>query len=636
MAEPLYTQESATVGDLVRRLATEEDETPSDPIFIPSLQREFTWDHHQIVDLFDSLLVGLPINALLLWKVDGPVAAEEATYQFIKHYAEKSAYPTDKKYEKDGTCVRNKSNQLTTSDQVPSQYTFALDGQQRLTSFLIGLQGTHYRYKSQRWKSKLSSYTERELYMDILSSPFDKEDIDDDPQYQFKFRTTGGNLTDKGAYWWPVHRIMELDDLEDEINQIQDLVPGEEEKKLIRHNLTRLYDAIHEHDHLIIEHVSNMDSKVALELFVRRNAGGDPLSNSDIAFSQMAVYWTSEEQDPKQAIESYVDELGREFADYGFSFGKGFIIRSLLMLAEHPPSFRREYLIAQNIRDLEDVWLNPSYKRAMHESFRLVSEELDLGSKCLTSNSAVLPIIYHCFKHLNETGATDVDIDGEILTKMEYWLAVTVCNNLFSLGSDTVLRRSQDHITPHSFPVRDILEEFRGRGIETQLSEDRLELLINETNYQSGTVKHLLLTKAYTDDRISGKLVERKTSDGGVVTNQMQVDHIYPLKKLNPDTDEELSARGLSFEDKSNRHQLGNLQLIPENQSKGDMDPKDWIKKRIERGDISLEELVDEHVMPWSDPEDYSYSQYNEFWQTRESELFHHLRSQLTLYEDIR
>lgn len=628
---PKFTPQSVSVADLVSRVATDED-APNEPVYIPSLQREFCWSHTQIEELFDSLLRGLPIGSLLLWEVSGDTASEEATYRFIKHYVEESAYPTERKYENDGRHVRNKSKQLTDSDAIPDTYTFALDGQQRLTSFLIGLRGTYYRYKGQKYKTKLHSYSERQLYLNVLASPSDYDATDTELRYQFKFRSSGENRTSGGDYWWPVHNIWGVDRVDGIVRALKDdVAESAREERAIEANLVRLHEAIYDDDHLLVEHVSEMDSEVALELFVRRNDGGETLSNSDIAFSQMTVYWTSEDQDPKHAIESYVDKLERDWGNYGFGFSKGFIIRSLLMLSDHPPSFRREYLIPENIKDLEAVWLDDAFKQATFEAYRLVTQELGLGRTCLTSNSAILPILYYCYLNLQATGDSRVDPPDRILDRMEYWLSVTVCNNLFTLGSDTVLRRAQDYVGEDSFPVLDILEEFRGRGVQLELTEDRLETLVEETDYYSGSTKHFFLTKAYEDSRISGELVDRGDS---AETSQMQVDHIYPQNKLNPDEEAALHRRGLDSDDRENRHQLGNLQLIPENQAKGDTDPGDWLNTISGEGE-HMDTVMAEHCLPWPEPDDYPYDRFSEFWTKREKLLLSRLKAALTLHHDL-
>lgn len=631
-----YDPDFASVADLVSRLATDEDD-PENPIYIPSLQREFCWDHGQIEELFDSLLRGLPIGAMLFWHVEGETARDEATYRFIKHYAEESAYPTECKHERHDRWVRNKSDQITDEGLVPPEYTFALDGQQRLTSFLIGLRGTHYRHKSQQWKSKLDSYSERRLYLDILSDPKERDANGEDIVYRFQFRTSGENRTDDGAYWWPVPHIWETDRVQSLVEKLQESVGNSrEDEKAIERNLTRLFEAIYEDEHLVIEHVSGMGSETALDLFVRRNDGGEPLSNSDIAFSQMTVYWESEGKDPKEAIESYVDELEHRFGEYGFGFGKGFIIRTLLMLSDHPPSFRRENLIPGNIRDLEDIWICKAFEDAVDEAYRFVTEELRLGSKCLTSNSAMLPLIYYCYQNLKEESVEAVNPSQSVLKRMEYWLSVTVCNNLFTIGSDTVLREARDSIEDDSFPVLEILREFQGRGIELQLNQNRLETLVEETDYHSGSVKHLLLTKTYPDDRISGMLVDPGFEKGVEEESQIQIDHIYPRNKLG---DEQfLVEKGLGEEEveacKQDQHRLGNLQLIPENQSKGDDDPDEWLGT-VSGDGKSIDQIATEHNLPWKDEDQFGYDRFEEFCDEREKRLFNRLTEHLTLYEDI-
>lgn len=628
-----FNQESKSVIELVSRLATDQIE-PDDPIYIPSLQREFCWDDEQIEELFDSLLRELPISSFLLWDVDGNIAAEEATYLFIENYAEKSSYPTEAKYNKDGVWVRNKSRKLSDSS-VPTSYTFALDGQQRLTSFLIGLLGTYYGYKSRHWQNKISSYSERRLCLDILSDPTEELEIDEDLRYKFDFKRGGGNRTDTGSYWWPVPRLLKVSNIESEISELQsNVAESDTEEQAIESNLSRLYSAIFEEEHLVIEKVSSMSDKIALELFVRRNSGGQPLSNSDIAFSQMAVYWESEKEDPKEAIESYTNELEDKFNGYGFSYGKGSIIRSLLMLTgELPPSFRRENLVAKNIKSLEDIWTEPAYKQSMSEALRLVTEEIGYAKSCLTSNNAVLPIALYCFERLRETGETQVSPPEVDLDRMEYWLNLTVVSNLFSIGSDTVLKRAQNQIGAESFPVIEIVEGFRGRGIQIELNQERLVELVQEASYGGGSTTHLLLTKSYTDGRISQTPINIGESDGSASENQLQLDHIFPRNKLKND-EALMDELGFTTEDVNNRNNLANLQLIPDNQVKGDKDPDVWLRERIDDG-YSMAELMETHCLPWSDPDKYSYDRFGKFIQDREKLLVNRLMDQMILLKNV-
>jgi hypothetical protein len=373
-----------------------------------------------------------------------------------------------------------------------------------------------------------------------------------------------------------------------------------------------------------------MDSREAVDLFVRRNDGGEPLSNSDIAFSLITVYWDSFEadDDPKDEFESYTTKLEGDFGDFGFSFGKGFVLRTLLMLKDEPPSFRRENLDPDTIGPLEEVWGTDEYKKAVDRALRIVTEDLELSYGCITSKNSILPIIYYCYKRLIEgKSVSDPPLDA-----MEYWISVTVLNNLLTIGSETILRTVQDKVTSENFPVEDILSEFQGRGIELNIDEDRIKEVVNETDYNSGASKHLLLTKIYSDSRISGvHPVHSMEEASGVVGDEessMEIDHVYPRDKLNPDDDEELEKRGLSGDE--NSHRLGNLQLLVDNQSKGNKDPDDWLNSIDENDDIdrSRGDLIEIHRLP-DGMDEYSYSNFEEFCEGREKRMVEILKDRL-------
>ena len=101
--------------------------------FLPAIQREFRWGHQRIEKLFDSLMLDFPIGSFLFWNVGRDEARESWTiYKFICDYDE-----------------GNPHNPEATLLGADSNIELVLDGQQRLTAFYIGLQGS---YKYFRWK----------------------------------------------------------------------------------------------------------------------------------------------------------------------------------------------------------------------------------------------------------------------------------------------------------------------------------------------------------------------------------------------------------------------------------------------------------------------------------------------------
>ena len=95
--------------------------------FLPAIQREFVWTEEKIIQLFDSLMRGYPISSFLYWELTPDNRDKWQVYRFVENASEEGTH-----------------NELANTDGV-QQLTLVLDGQQRLTSLLIGLEGVVYR-----------------------------------------------------------------------------------------------------------------------------------------------------------------------------------------------------------------------------------------------------------------------------------------------------------------------------------------------------------------------------------------------------------------------------------------------------------------------------------------------------------
>ncbi|WP_282351563.1 DUF262 domain-containing protein [Haloferax volcanii] len=644
---------TTSVNSLVSRLIDAEKSnstTDNPPITIPSLQREFCWGMSEIEALFDSLLRGLPIGTLLLWNADpnDEEAAREAKYQFIRHYADRSNFPS----EKSDLPVRYHSGKVV-NDESFEEYTFALDGQQRLTSFLIGLRGSYFDHRSRKHTDKLRSYYQKYLCLNLLNDPNREPEDAQEHIFEFNFRRLEDPDTvlykpESNALWYPVrlawknsgHSLSERIELPDEVRRDEQL------NKYTTANLARLQEALHA-PQIPCEEVSQMRNEEALELFIRRNKGGEELSNSDIAFSLITVYWDQfdEGEDPKEVFESKGTELSKNFSKYGFGFGKGFLIRSLLYLNDEKPSFEQDNLIPDVISPLEETW-GEDFFTALRLTFEIVTDGFGVTSKCIGGKTALLPLLYYCYNRVVEDGASAVSdiLEAERL-KMEYWVQLPVFTNLFSVSSSmTVLNGVRPLISnSSSFPIHSILEKYDSEEVRLKLTRKSREgtttvkKLVNGADHGNETIqRNYLLTSLY-DDRGVG--MDHIDEDGEVTS--MEVDHFFPASKLrnkknyldNQDfgvNDEELSK--LKSYCNENVSRFGNFTLLAhgsENQSKGEKDPEDWLEKM--NGDLS--DLIEMHRLPETRP--YSYERYETFLNTREPELISQLEEQLVLYEDI-
>ena len=110
-------------------------------MYLPAIQRKYVWNDYQIIRLMDSLMRGYPIGTFLFWKVDKGVVTDKgySMYDFIQNYHERDMYKN--------TLVGPFARRDETMRAV-------LDGQQRLTSLYIVLQGSISRkLPNKRWKN---------------------------------------------------------------------------------------------------------------------------------------------------------------------------------------------------------------------------------------------------------------------------------------------------------------------------------------------------------------------------------------------------------------------------------------------------------------------------------------------------
>ena len=112
----------------------------SGSLVIPEFQRNFVWDMDKIALLFDSIFKGYTIGNLLFWKTTEKLAH--------KKIGDKNAIPIEQ--------IENK------------EYTYVLDGQQRLTSLYAVLRGKQV-YKGSNKKPKLIK-----IFFDVKTGEFIK------------------------------------------------------------------------------------------------------------------------------------------------------------------------------------------------------------------------------------------------------------------------------------------------------------------------------------------------------------------------------------------------------------------------------------------------------------------------------
>jgi uncharacterized protein with ParB-like and HNH nuclease domain len=517
---------------------------------LPSIQRELVWSTRQIEKLFDSLLRDYPVGSFLFWHVDKTRVTEFTFYEFIKSYHER-----DSKH--------NAKADLNGYDDI----TAVLDGQQRLTSLYIGLMGSYAKKdKAKRWNNNLA-FPKRYLYLNLLKKFTDEEDIDLDLEYDFSFLTEqeakNGNESKTEEYFW--FKVSDILDFEkhSEINSFlikNGLLNTQEDKaEFASETLFKLYSVVHEQPSInyFLEKQGDLDK--VLNIFVRINSGGTPLSYADLLLSIASASW--KKRDAREDITGFVDELSDD--GEGFNFNRDFVLKTCLALSDFPNiAFKVDNFNNANMRTIEENW--DDITNSLRLTVNLI-ESFGYRRETLISNNALIPIAYYLQKKGNPTNFVESSQFQEDRRRIQKWLIASLLKRAFSGQPDGVLRPIRQIIGKsfETFPLQEIIDEFKGKEKSIIFSEDDVEALFDNWYGSAYTFSTLAVFYPTLDFK-----------------NRFHIDHIFPKSLFNRKT---LLARGLTEEQcldfMENVDYLANLQLLEgiPNIEKSNKEFKQWL-----------------------------------------------------------
>ena len=341
-------------------------------IVLPAIQRDFVWEEERILRLLDSIMRGYPIGIALLWE----------TYNDIQY----RSFVTDYRPDSIHKFRENPDNK---------KLKLVLDGQQRLQSLYIALYG---------------SYCGKELYFDVLSG-LDSDDLAQE-KYDFEF------MDSKGLQKWQKARKDNNGDLKhfEKISSLfemgpqdqiklrrqlaKDLKLSETDSQRLEINLAQFQQALTKDanilDVLVIdenlpEKSQNRKSEAdVLEIFVRVNQEGTPLSRSDLIFSMLKLNWKESAQDLPEFVKDINDGTS-------FDLDTDFVIRSLFAVSHLGTKFDLDVLRRKNNVEL--------LQRNFAECCDAIRSAVDFiqrdcwctSSKALGSYNTIIPLVYYLF-----------------------------------------------------------------------------------------------------------------------------------------------------------------------------------------------------------------------------------------------
>jgi len=526
-------QAGGTIEALIKKVADKQ-------YILPAIQREFVWKPEQICQLFDSLLRGYPFGTFLFWKIEPENRGLYQFYDFVKDYHQRD----------NPHCER--------LENLPEkEFVAVLDGQQRMTALNIGLRGSYSWKVAGKWWKSDDAFPMRRLYLNLLGEP----DPDSGLIYEFQFLTVEqASSSSESEHWFLVSRILE-EDIDDLTDELDDLILDKEARKSGRKVLRVLRRSIFDKDKISYYEETSQELGRVLDIFIRMNSGGTPLSYSDLLLSIAVAQW--ENLDAREEIHTLVDEMNQE--GDGFSFSKDLVLKAGLMLSDiGSVGFKVENFNKENMQKLESNW--GSVKEALLLSVRLLAS-FGFNAQNLRADSSILPIAYYLhFRQLNEGYLSRSEYAHDRST-LKHWLVKSLLktSGIWGSGLDTLLTLIRRDIVEHGgegFPVNNIELTMSSRGKSLSFNSEEIDELI---------------TLEYGNKRTFALL--SVIFPGFDFSHHFHVDHIYPKGKF---TKSKLRTAGVAEEDIERyimiSNQLPNLQLLKDtiNNEKRQKMPHEW------------------------------------------------------------
>lgn len=552
-------------------------------LFLPAIQRPFVWEPEQIVKLFDSLMKGYPISSFLFWDLKNENRTNWEIYRFVENFR-----------------IGSTHNEIVEPNG--RQITLVLDGQQRLTSLVIGLRGTYTTKRKYKRSENPDAWIRQRLYLNVLKDP----ELEDDTgeigvSYGFRFSpdVPKGSL---GELWIKVGEVLDYpdeDDFEKFKDELWDRSPDtltKADQRIFSRNLDRLYRVVWKDEAISYYSEKSQSLDRVLDIFIRANDGGTKLSKSDLLLSMITSKWHS--VNAREEITGFVDHLNGEL-DRKNDFDKDFLMKACLVTCDLDVRYRIDNFTNDNLALIESEWA--SVRQAV-EATVLMINRFGIDRDTLTSANALMPILYY-LKRSNAplNGTTPFEVSNR--DRIRRWLLSALLNGAFGGNSDTTIAVTRSLVkealaTAKDFPSAKLAYGLQQKSGRSMLFESQnLESLLDTSYGQRACF--LALSLLYEGHNWGAELYH--------------IDHIIPRASFSPGKLRELRLpenRVAEILESGNR--LGNLQLLlgRENGEKSNLPFPDWIRTR----DPAF--LVD-HLIP-TDPALWSVERLPEFVAERE------------------
>lgn len=526
-------------------IKTAIDNIDANKYLIPAIQRKFVWSHEKIENLFDSIMRDYPINSFMFWLItEEKIKNTFKFYKFITHYRQR--------YQEDNEDIITKGF---------GDFTAVIDGQQRLTSIYVGLKGS-YAYKMPRkwWNDDQYCLPTRYLYLDIFA-PLPEGD-EEKRMYNFSFKTPTEARDSKGHIWFKVGDILQYSKAFD----LQRYISSQEwnSNQFACETLFTLRQRIFEDRTINYYRETNQDIDNVLDIFIRTNSGGVPLSFSNLLMSITTANWKT--RDAREEFESLIKDIN-QIGKPSFWIDGDFILKTCLVLFNENIRFMVKNFDHASVSTYEKYW--EDIRTSIVLAFKMV-EQWGYNEQTLRAKNAVIPLVYYIYNNGNVIkDITNTIRFADVKAKMRKWLNIVLIKGTFGGQADYVLSGTRRAIKPYlgvDFPLEAIMNEFK-------------ENMTKNLSFSDEDIENTLAIQK--DDPRADSIMSLLYFNFKFESINYNKDHLHPANYFCSLKEEDCASKEqyLKRKELSFWNTIVNLQLLEEsrNKSKQDMPLKEWI-----------------------------------------------------------
>jgi len=568
-------------------------------IFLPPIQRNFVWNYDRIVNLFDSLYRNYPIGNCIFWSLKPETSIDYPLYKFTKEYTENKKKPT--------------KNEHVPQNLLQHDVYAVVDGQQRLSSFFIGLAGVYKKKKKGKGLQNIeSNFIPSKLYFNLLANEA-KENKD--KLFEFWSDEDSKFSNDKNL-WFKVGDILRWQSVkkaDEYIISLEQKVKATNKKTLISKFHTRkliilnslmcLYQMVNE-NRIYFFDVNSQNLDEVVDIFIRVNSGGMTLKKSDLLFSMLIAQWKEGRDQIKDLVES--------LRDSNINISQDFVMRACLVLSDLPVKYKLESFKQKNIILIKKNW--DDIKSSLLKLIDLVHE---IGYKDFPnlSDNALIPIAYYIMK-----GGKIDSIKSK--KALQQYYVVSQVNGIYGGQSDQILEKirmeiKKQLIKDKNLNFKELSEIKLPGGKSLKLTMDDLNELVEDTCYGSPHA-YFLLSLIYP------------TVDFKI--RKYEVDHIHPRIKFNRSN---LITNGITDEDtieywkEEKCNQLPNLQLLgdKDNNKKRSKTLNEYLQAKTSK---ERSDFIKDNLLP-SNNKLRELKRFDDFFEFRKKQLINKLKKILVI-----